>query len=219
MLPSETPGAPLTWAPAEGAELAEGSYHLQVTAINGLGNDSEKSPAGFVDVDLTPPEPPVMRDLPEFTNKDEVLFQWGADVDAVRFALRYVIGDEDHTEVSLGVNRYALGISALDDGVFIQAMVRAFDDAGNASDWPVGFAVSTTIDRTGPDVKVLEPTAETHSNRQRPVWKWSAEEDGTSPAKDYKVALAPGGGESSPYSGPMHRSPCLFPIFHLVSTS
>ena len=190
VLPSDTPGTPPAWAPADGAELAEGRYYLQVTAVNDLGNESEKSAPGFVDIDLTPPAAPVMQALPEFTNKNEVTFQWEAEADAVRFTLRYVVGDEDHTEVPMGVKRYELGISEFEDGITIQAMVRAFDTAGNAGDW--SDAVSTTIDRTGPNVRLLEPTAEIHTNGRRPVWKWSAEEDGTSPAKDHRVTLAPG---------------------------
>jgi len=153
-----------------------------------------------------------MRALPKFTNKNEVLFQWDAEVDAVRFMLRYVIGDEDHTEVPVGVKEYALGVSALDDGVIIQAMVRAFDDAGNAGDW--SGAVSTTVDRTGPNVKILEPTAETHTNRRRPAWKWSSEEDGTCPAKDYRVTLAPEGrAESTVWT----ESPEFVPVSGLPS--
>ncbi|MBP7868874.1 MAG: hypothetical protein KA002_02305, partial [Firmicutes bacterium] len=193
----EALGAPLTWAPAEGAELTDGRHYLQVTAVNDLANESEKSAPGYVDIDLTPPDAPVMQALPEFMNTDEVLFQWVAGADAVRFMLRYVVGDEDHTEVPVRVKRYALGISALEDGITIQAMVRAFDTAGNAGDW--SDAVSTTIDRTGPNVRLLEPMAETHTNGRRPVWKWSAEEDGTSPAKDYTVTLAPEGQDQSTF--------------------
>ena len=112
------------------------------------------------------------------------------------------------------MKKYALGISALEDGVTIQAMVRAFDDAGNAGDWPADFAVSTTVDRTGPNVNVLEPTAETHTNVRRPVWKWSAEEDGTSPAKNYKVTLAPEGRAESTF---WQESPEFVPVSDLAS--
>jgi hypothetical protein len=197
----------------ESSGLLEGSHYLQATALDILGNESDKSAPGRVDIDLTPPMPPVMRALPKFTNKNEVLFQWDAEADAVRFMLRYVIGDEDHTEVSLGVKKYALGISALEDGVTIQAMVRAFDDAGNAGDWPADFAVSTTVDRTGPNVNVLEPTAETHTNGRRPAWKWSSEEDGTSPAKDYRVTLAPEGRAESTL---WQESPEFVPVSDLA---
>jgi len=197
----------------ESSGLLEGSHYLQATALDILGNESDKSAPGRVDIDLTPPMPPVMRALPKFTNKNEVLFQWDAEADAVRFMLRYVIGDEDHTEVSLGVKKYALGISALEDGVTIQAMVRAFDDAGNAGDWPADFAVSTTVDRTGPNVNVLEPTAETHTNGRRPAWKWSSEEDGTSPAKDYRVTLAPEGRAESTL---WRESPEFVPVSDLA---
>jgi len=181
----------------ESSSLLEGAHYLQVTALDILGNESDKSAPGYVVVDLTPPAAPVMQALPKFTNKEEALFQWEAEADAVRFMLRYVVGDEDHTEVPVGVKRYELGISEFEDGITIQARVRAFDTAGNAGNW--SGAVSTTIDRTGPNVILLEPTAETHTNGLRPVWKWSAEEDGTSPAKDYTVTLAPEGQDQSTF--------------------
>jgi hypothetical protein len=181
----------------ESSSLLEGAHYLQVTALDILGNESDKSAPGYVVVDLTPPAAPVMQALPKFTNKEEALFQWEAEADAVRFMLRYVVGDEDHTEVPVGVKRYELGISEFEDGITIQARVRAFDTAGNAGDW--SDAVSTTIDRTGPNVRLLEPMAETHTNGRRPVWKWSAEEDGTSPAKDYTVTLAPEGQDQSTF--------------------
>lgn len=219
VLPPETPGAPLAWAPAEGAELAEGRHYLQVTAISDLGNESEKSLAGLVDIDLTSPRAPMMKALPKFTNKNEVLFEWEAEVDAVRFMLRYVIGDGDPIDVPVGVKRYSLEIPGLEtlgnpEGATIKAMVIGFDLAGNANDWPEEYTVSTTIDRTGPNVRILEPTAETHTNGRRPVWRWSAEEDGTSPAKNYKVTLAPEGRAESTF---WQESPEFVPVSDLAS--
>ena len=73
--------------------------------------------------------------------------------------------------------------------------------------------MSTTIDRTGPNVEVVEPTAETYTNVRRPVWKWSAEEDGTSPANNYKVALAPEGRAESTF---WQESPEFVPVSYLA---
>lgn len=176
------------------ANLPEGSHYLQVTALDELGNESERSAPGTVEVDLTPPNPPQMQALPAFTsptaNGGRLVFQWVAGADAVRFDLEYSIGGLDPVTVALGVTRYELDISDLDNGVGVRGQARARDAAGNCSDW--SERASTIIDSAGPAVRIAQPTMEVYTNTACPVWKWEAVEDGTSPVKDYRVTLAAG---------------------------
>ena len=47
--------------------LAEGTHHLQVTALDALGNESDMSATGHVVIDLTAPAVPEMSALPSLS--------------------------------------------------------------------------------------------------------------------------------------------------------
>ena len=176
------------------ANLPEGSHYLQVTALDELGNESERSASGTVEIDLTPPDPPRMQSLPAFTsptaNGGRLVFQWVAGANAVRFDLKYSIGDLDPVIAALSVTRYELDISGLDNGLGVQGQVRAYDDAGNCSEW--SERASTTIDSVGPAVRIVLPATEVHTNMGCPVWKWEVVDDDTAPIEDYRVTLVAG---------------------------
>ncbi len=170
----EAPGTPLTWAPAEGAELTEGRCYLQVTAFNDLGNESEKSAPGFVDIDLTPPDAPVMQALPGFMNTDEVLFQWVAGADAVSYEMEYRVGEAYSEIVPADVAQYALNTLLVADGAAIWGRARAYDAAGNVSGWASPIA-RTIIDLACPTVNaVMIP--DTPTTNPRPTWAWMGDD-------------------------------------------
>ena len=176
------------------ANLPEGFHYLQVTALDELGNESEKSASGTVEVDLTPPDPPRMQGLPAFisptANGGRLVFQWVAGADAVRFDLQYSIGGLDPVTAALSVTRYEIDISGLGNGVGVQGQVRAYDDAGNGSNWSEW--ASTTIDSVGPAVRIVQPTMVVYTNTLCPVWKWEVVDDDTAPIEDYRVTLVAG---------------------------
>ncbi|MDD4792352.1 MAG: Ig-like domain repeat protein, partial [Firmicutes bacterium] len=168
--------------------LAEGTHYLRVTALDALGNESAKSEAGYVVIDLTPPEAPVMKVMPLLTNATLLTFEWSASVDAATYELNYsknggVTWDDVPNPTA---QSYTVDIADVSDGVAVLGKVRAYDGVGNVSDW--SDAVQTIIDRTGPIVTIVTPTEPTTTNKSAFTWKWNATDAGSGVA-GYWVSL------------------------------
>ncbi|HBK60577.1 MAG TPA: hypothetical protein DDZ84_07250, partial [Firmicutes bacterium] len=167
------------------ADLAEGIHHLQVTAIDNLGNESVKSGTGHVVIDLTAPVVPEMAGLPAYTNADGLMLVWTAVDSAVKYDVEYTIDGVVATVADIDVQTLTIDISSAVDGDEVTAKVWAYDAVGNVSDW--SNVVSTTVDRTGPVVSVVTtPTSPT--NNPRPTWAWSGV-DALSGVDYYTVTL------------------------------
>ncbi len=161
--------------------LGEGTHYLQVTALDALGNESAKSEAGYVVIDLTPPGAPVMKTLPRFTNAATVRFEWtksSADTDHYEISYSVDGGEEWSAPLELAGEFFVVGIEDVADGVAVSGRVRAYDEVGNVSAWSDGLLgapiASTIVDRTGPVVAITNPTEPVFTNAATFTYEWSA---------------------------------------------
>ncbi|MCR4424567.1 MAG: hypothetical protein NUW23_00005, partial [Firmicutes bacterium] len=107
------------------ADLAEGTHHLQVTALDDLGNESARSDAGHVVIDLTPPAVPAIPPMPAYTNADAVGLFWATGDGAVKYDVEYSIGGVVTTVNDIDVQTLTIDISSAADGDEVTAKVRA----------------------------------------------------------------------------------------------
>ncbi|MCR4426703.1 MAG: hypothetical protein NUW23_11065, partial [Firmicutes bacterium] len=161
-------------------------HYLQVTAIDALGNESARSEAGYVVIDLTAPAVPEMLPLPAYTNAYEGALIWTAVDSAVKYEVEYSIAGTPATVTDIPVHMLNIDISLAADGDEVTAKVRAYDAVGNVSDW--SDEVSTIVDRTGPVVSAVTTPA-SPTNNPRPTWEWSGDDDGLSGVDFYIVTL------------------------------
>jgi hypothetical protein len=161
--------------------LAEGTHYLQVTALDALSNESAKSEAGYVVIDLTPPGAPVMKTLPRFTNAATVRFEWtksSADTDHYEISYSVDGGEEWSAPLELAGEFFVVGIEDVADGVAVSGRVRAYDEVGNVSAWSDGLLgapiASTIVDRTGPVVAITNPTEPVFTNAATFTYEWTA---------------------------------------------
>ncbi|MEA4884831.1 MAG: Ig-like domain-containing protein [Clostridia bacterium] len=156
--------------------LTEGTHYVQVTALDALGNESAKSEAGYVVIDLTAPVVPEMAGLPAYTNADALMLVWTAVDSAVKYDVEYTIAGVVTPVADIDVQTLTINIAAPTavDGNPITAKVRAYDAVGNVSGW--SEEVSTTVDRTGPVVSIVT-TPTTLTNNPRPTWAWSGDDE------------------------------------------
>jgi hypothetical protein len=169
--------------------LSEGSHYLQVTACDGagddgvppseVGNESALSAPGWVEIDLTPPDTPLLEPLPEYTNASSILLTWTAVDGAVRYDLEGIASGLTATGY-----RLELTPETHPDGTEIITRVRAYDKAGNVSGW--SSAVSTIIDRTGPTTTIDGDPPPALTNNSMPTWKWKGD-DGTGSGVAYYI--------------------------------
>jgi len=165
--------------------LTEGTHYVQVTALDALGNESAKSEAGYVVIDLTPPGTPVMKTLPPFTNAATVRFEWTkSSPDTDHYEISYTVdgGEEWSAPLELAGEFYVVGIADVPDGVAVIGRVRAYDAVGNASGWSDGLLgapiASTIVDRTGPVVTITKPTEAVTTNAAKFKYEWTATDAG-----------------------------------------
>ena len=168
------------------ADLAEGTHYLQVTALDALNNESAKSEAGYVVIDLTPPAVPTMKAMPTFTNAGSLTFEWSTSPDAVKYDLSYSKnGGVDWIVVpNLTAQSYTVSIADVPDGTGVLGMVRAYDGVGNVSEY--SDAEQVIIDRTGPVVTITNPTAALTTNAATFTYAWTAVDAGAG-VKSFKV--------------------------------
>jgi len=167
--------------PAFQCELTDGLHVLEVTSVDRLGNESERSTAGHVLVDTVDPTPPVMKVLPPFTNAATVRFEWTkSSADTDHYEISYTVGDGEEWSDPLEVagEFYVVDISDVRDGVAVTGKVRAYDKAGNKSVWSnelLGAPIASTIvDRTGPEVTITKPTEAVITNAAKFRYEWTA---------------------------------------------
>lgn len=187
------PAMPSAGPEFQSSGLAEGLHVLEVTAIDAAGNESARSTAGHVLVDLTPPAVPKMTRLAPFTNADVLELSWTAVEGAVSYDLA-VGGYTTATIPGMAVAAYDLNIRngggapvpATVDGNTVTVAVRAYDLVGNPSGWSAD--VSTVIDRTGPTTTAAVTPPST-TNDTRPTWEWEGDDAGLSGVAYYVLTL------------------------------
>jgi hypothetical protein len=164
--------------------LEDGEHYLQVSAIDGLDNESAKSEAGYVVIDMTGPEAPVvMRITPSPSNQTPQVWAWSRPSDATRYdfgeSVDGVTPPETYTNVG-NVDVYETNFTT--DGTHY-VMVRAYDALGNVGGWSAAAFVE--IDMTPPGVPtnlaVPSPTSD-----NTPTWTWTASEGDV---ERYQVSL------------------------------
>ncbi|OPZ64051.1 MAG: hypothetical protein BWY85_01374 [Firmicutes bacterium ADurb.Bin506] len=136
-------------------------------------------PEGWVEIDLTPPDTPLLEPLPEYTNASSILLTWTAVDGAVRYDLEGIASGLTATGY-----RLELTPETHPDGTEIITRVRAYDKAGNVSGW--SSAVSTIIDRTGPTTTIDGDPPPALTNNSMPTWKWKGD-DGTGSGVAYYI--------------------------------
>jgi len=167
--------------PSFQCELSDGLHVLEVTSVDQLGNESERSTAGHVLIDTDVPKAPIMRVLPPFTNAATVRFEWTkSSEDTDHYEISYTVGDGEAWSDPLEVagEFFVMGIVDVPDGVAVTGKVRAYDKAGNKSVWSnelLGAPIASTIvDRTGPVVTIAKPTEAVTTNAAKFRYEWTA---------------------------------------------
>jgi hypothetical protein len=153
---------------------SDGTWYWQVRSIDAYGNTSAWSTIWNVTVDTIAPEAPVVTAtdiaLNDSTNNPSVEINWTAPTGAVKYDYRVwtnIAGSGFTSEATaypannLTVNSRSGAFSVGEGTYYVQ--VRAYDAAGNVSDWSETFAV--TYDNTAPTVSIdaVTPNAATIS--------------------------------------------------------
>jgi hypothetical protein len=147
--------------------LTEGKHTLRVSAIDAAGNESEKSEAGEVVIDLTPPVVPEAPVTESLTNNRNPVWTWAAVEDAVSYRVyengvpKGIVNEPKYTSKNLTEGTHRLEVTAI-------------DAVGNES--AASEAGHVVIDLTPPVVPEA-PVTESLTNNRNPVWTWAAVED------------------------------------------
>lgn len=169
------------YEPAVG--LAHGVHVLEVTSVDLFGNESARSTAGHVMIDIEKPTVPELDPMPEWVRPGTIRFSWSAAADdlAVTYGL-YLVGTATD-----GIGWFTSTVSGLTSQAFdagadpwiaskiatgewtINAKVKAIDAVGNQSDWSAVRTVKTDI--TLPTVVFTAEPSGTINN-PRPTWEW-----------------------------------------------
>ncbi|MEA4884348.1 MAG: hypothetical protein VB144_11980, partial [Clostridia bacterium] len=129
--------------------LAEGAHHLQVTAIDALGNESDVSATGHVVIDLTGPVAPHAPKADENpTIKPTQHWQWDYVEDAKTFQMQISADGETWGDLIDVGNAATYVTEFTGNGVTRYLRVRATDALGNAGNWSV--AGSVFVDTVAP---------------------------------------------------------------------
>ena len=180
--------------------LEDGTHHMQVTALDALGNESARSTAGLVVIDLRVLAVPVMAALPDYTNAKSLTFAWSTVEGGMRYDLSYIVDPDGNPETpdqqfetvrGIPVQEYTLNIENVPTGAKIWGVVCAFDAVGNVTEY--SDPVSITVDREGPVVTLGAPPT-TPTTNPRPTWTWSGG-DALSGVSHYIVTIATLGDE------------------------
>lgn len=155
------------------------TYYFRVRACAYGGRVSSWSNIVSTTVDMSNPARPVMKALPLYTGSDWVEFRWGLVRDAVEYDFSFQIDDGDWQlpEDGWGLVDPSYIVSNVPDGSTIRGRAVAHDATGNVSEWSVRPAY-TTIDMTGPDVAISNPTDEVTTNAAEFTYVWTATDAG-----------------------------------------
>jgi len=139
--------------------LAEGTHHLQVTALDWLGNESARSATGHVVIDLTTPAAPAAP-IPDVnpTNQGSQLWRWDYVEGAARFDVQTAEDGEDWSEpINVGhALTFTTGFAG--DRVTGHLRVRAIDALGNVGEWSAAGSVYVdTVAPSAPTGLTLDP--------------------------------------------------------------
>ncbi len=196
--------------------LEEGTHHLQVTALDTLGNESSRSATGYVAIDLTEPAVPVMAVLPDYTNAKSLTFAWSTVEGGMRYDLWYMVDPDgnpetpnEQAEIVGGIldQECTVNIENAPTGAKIWGVVCAFDAVGNMTEY--SDLVSITVDREGP-VVTLGALPATPTTNPRPTWTWSGS-DALSGLHHYVVTIV------TPGDGPQTQTQTTMTSFTPVS--
>ncbi len=134
---------------------SETLYRYAVTALDEVPNESPRSQVlDVTTLDITPPEPPVIDALPEFTNADP--FTVTGTAEALSTVTVFVGGAEKGTAQADGDGLFSIDVD-LEDGMNV-ITAWATDEAGNTG--LVSAEARTTLDQVAPDMPVLDETPE-----------------------------------------------------------
>lgn len=171
-------GTATTYTPS--FDLGHGRHVLQVTSVDNLSNESEKSAQGEVWVDLVAPNVPRMDPMSGFSKAVIITFSWSAADDdlAVTYQFQYRSNGGSWTTVPLALQGQLWPVDARThaNGTVVEGRVRATDEVGNVSGW--SDSVSTRIDARGPEITRIEPLEPApgqpvRTKDTRPTWRWS----------------------------------------------
>lgn len=168
-------------------DLGHGIHVLEITSVDAAGNESARSAAGHVMIDLTAPDVPTINPMPEFSKAGTLSFSWSVSGDDLPVKYNFswsVDGGATWTdEPGLMVQSFAVNASSASHGAVVYGSASAVDAVGNES--VTSESVFTTIDAAAPVVSAVSPTTPTRINNPRPTWEWSATETGS--GVDYYV--------------------------------
>jgi hypothetical protein len=203
----------------------EGEYWFRVKTIStlpGAGGTKESGWSAIVSTvyDKTAPAAPLMDSLPPFANDAALTFEWSTSFDAVKYELSYSTdgGGTWNQMILAGVKSDPVGVSDVPDGVAVIGRVRAYDRAGNMSDY--SDAVQTIIDRTGPVVTIEAPSDAITTNAATFAYEWRAVDAGCG-VRDCTVvfnggeyqATATGGGNDFAWTGALLEGDNTFRVW------
>lgn len=179
-------GALLAWTTTTSftpaTDLGHGLHVLEITSVDGAGNESARSAEGHVLIDLEKPTTPQFDPMPEWVRPEDLRFSWSAASDdlAVTYEFDYICSSLTnplgtfHDNIP-GITGQSYNIDGLTTGEWaITASVRAIDAVGNVGDWSPWVAVNT--DTTLPTVAFTEEPSGT-TNNPRPTWAWLGEDE------------------------------------------
>jgi len=194
------------------ADLAEGIHHLQVTALDDLGNESAKSGTGHVVIDTTGPLAPAAPRTTSPTTSNRQLWVWDYVEDGATFEVQKSVhteGDDWSWSDPIPVgNSLTYETDYTGDGVTRYLRVRAYDALGNVGYlddevWKDGWseAGSVIVDTEKPEpptdleidpddlVKDSEgnPVVPSLTTEKQPTWTWAAST--STDVASYEVSL------------------------------
>ena len=187
----ETAWDGLTYTPAD---LAESTYYWRVRAINENGTAGSWSGVRYFRVDKIKPDAPVLYSPKSNTQVTGTpTFQWLRAGDALTFEFVYNTSDDPETALYTSgvISRTAVKPPAMDTGTLFYWFVRAYDKAGNQSDWSAANTVTILAPKPASPVLSLPATASMLAN-PTPELSWSAVDYG----EYYDVQLSTSSGFS-----------------------
>jgi len=170
--------------------LGPGLHTLEVTSVDDLGNESAKSTAGQVLIDTIAPEAPIMNPMPEYSRPGPITFSWSAPSGGreIKYRFRYSLDGGTTWNPAVGdltVQSFTVDGTGLADGAVVAGQAMAYDSVGNESSYSA--SVSTTVDGTGPEVTMTNPTESVFTNAATFTYGWEATDAGCGVVHGYKV--------------------------------
>ena len=143
------------------SNLNDGEHILEVSAIDSFGNKSEKGISKVV-VDTTPPTLPNISAPSSPTNNKRPAWTRNENADVSKYGVVFSGDAETFT-----TDTSFIPSQDLNDGSYI-LQIRAYDEAGNVSDYVASLVVVDTSAPSLTEISVDSPT-----NNNKPTWTWT----------------------------------------------